>query len=73
MTASKVIPAKIAHQAAAKLLRYAKYDAKCVFNAECDWQPYEVHVKCGQAEAMELQYMLAATLKCDILNVISKA
>lgn len=57
------------HQTAAKVIRTAGYDAKCVKNTLCA-QPYQVNVKCTVEEAKQIQVMMCQMLKDDTINIV---
>ena len=69
MKIAQLTQAKSAHEAAAKMIRYAGYSAKCVKNSACE-QPYQVDTKASVEDCKELQTMLENMLKYPV-NVVS--
>ena len=70
MTYAALQTAKSAHEAAAKVLRFAKYQARVNCNAACE-QPYEITVKgITVAESGELQTALQTLVNYPV-NIIA--
>ena len=62
-------PAHSNHLAAARILKYAGFNAKLVKNPLCE-QQYQVDVKCTSDQAKELQLLVCQLLKDDTINIV---